>query len=94
MNVAFVCVVESTSHVKLSVTVRCIVVTSVADCAAKSALRARNAAATTASNTGLEGNVLDLANLVTENASGSAGITRARNCVESCATVHDVTCHV
>ena len=85
---------ESMSHVKQSVTVRCIVVTSVADGATKTALRVRNTATTTASTTSVTRNVLSLANLVTENAFGSASITHARNCVESCATVHDVTYHV
>ena len=90
----FVGVVESMNHVKQSVTVRCIAVTSVEDDATNSALRARNAAATTASITGVTRNVLSLANLVTKNASGSASITHARNCVESCATDHDVIYHV
>ena len=90
----FVGVVESMSHVKQSVTVRCIAVTSVESDAMKSALLARNTVATTASTTGVTRNVLSLASLVTENASGSASITHARNCVESCATAHDVTCHV
>ena len=94
MNVVFVGVVESMCHVKQSVIVRCIAVTSVEDDATNSALRARNAAATTASITGVIRNVLSLANLVTENASGSASITHAQNCVESCATAHDVTCRV
>ena len=82
------------SHVKQCVTVRCTAVTSAEDCATKSALRAWNAAATTASTTCLKGDVLSLANLATENATGSARITNARNCVESCATAQDVTCHV
>ena len=95
MTAVFACVVESMGHVKQSVTVPCFAVTSVEDGATKLALRARNTTATTANTlTGGKRDVVSLANLVTKNASGSASITHARNCAESCATAQDVTCHV
>jgi len=87
-------VVESISHVKQSVTVPCFAVTSVVDVAAKPALHAKNAVATTASTICLKRNVVSLAILVTESACGNADITHARNCVESFAIAQDVTCHV
>ena len=94
MIVAFVGVVESMSHVKQSVTVHCFAVTNAVDGATKPALHARKSAATTASTASVKRNVVSLANLVTKNASGSASIMNARNCVGSCATAQDATCHV
>ena len=86
MIVAFVGVVESMSHVKQSVTVHCFAVTNAVDGATKPALHASTAS--------VKRNVVSLANLVTKNASGSASIMNARNCVGSCATAQDATCHV
>ena len=75
-------------------TVHCFAVTSAVDGVTKPVLHARKSAATTASTAGVKRNVVILATVATKNASGSASIMNARNCVGSCAIAQDVTCHV
>ena len=79
-------------HAMQSVIARCSVVTTVVSHAAKTALHAKKAVATTANTASVRRNVANLVILVTKNASGSAGIINARNCVDSFATVLDAMC--
>ena len=86
-------VVESMCHATQSVIARCSVVTTVVNNAAKTALHAKKAVATTANTASVRRNAVNLVILVTRNASGSAGIINARNCVDSFATVVDAMHH-
>ena len=94
MTALAVCEVESMCHAMQSVIAHCSVVTTVLSHAAKSALHARKAVATTASTAAVRRNVVNHVNLVTRNASGVACIINAQDCVGRFAIVHDATNHV
>jgi len=81
-------------HAMHSVIARYFVVTTVVNHAAKPALHAKKAVATTASTSSARRNVVNRVILVTRNASGVASIINAQNCVGSFATVLDAICRV
>ena len=80
--------------VRPDVAAHCSVVTTALSYAPKTALPAKKIAATTANTESARGNVMNLVIPVSQNASGVASITNARNYAGNPAIVHDVTCHV